>query len=107
MESYHLVLAKWQDLGDEIQKFFLENNYKKWVIVSCIWVLSSLYLSFDWETGKKYQDGYSIAQVSGFVENNNIHLHISLFDRQWKVLAWHLLKNAIIDDETHVVIGML
>lgn len=106
MKTYHLELSKWENLGNKIQKFFSENNHQKWVIISCIWVLKSLYLSFDWEKGKKYSDWYSIAQVSGVVQNNDVHIHISLFDRQWNVLAWHLLKDAIVDDETHIVIGV-
>lgn len=107
MDTRHLVLSEGEDLQKSLHNYLKEENISKAVIVSCIGVLRSLYLSFDGESPEPYEEYYGIAQMSGIVENGEDHLHLTLFAEKGEYLIGHLHKEAIIEDQTDIIIGIL
>lgn len=107
MRTNHIILYKGQDIQQEIRNHLLQEECQKGTIVSCIGLLSSVYLSLDGETGRQINGLLGIAQLSGMIWQEEDHLHISLFDEEGRPLIGHLLKEAIVEEETHIVLGII
>lgn len=94
------------DLKNGIDKYVVENNITSGVILTCVGNLSEATLRMaDASIINKYSGSYEIVSCVGTLEKGYSHIHLSLSDKDGKVIGGHLKSGSIVGITAEIVIG--
>jgi len=105
MKTYALRLIKGQDLKREIFHFTKAKNIQAGCILSCVGHLTKATLRMaDASIIKEFERDFEIISLEGTLCQNNVHLHISLSDKEGKCIGGHVKDNCLIGVTAEIVI---
>lgn len=114
MKTYAFRLRDGQDLRAEIDAFTLKNHIQAACIVSCVGSLklAEIRLAGAVAGAKtqpilKLEGPFEIVSLVGTMEQGNSHIHISLADKEGKMVGGHLRNGSIVHTTAEIVIGEL
>jgi predicted DNA-binding protein with PD1-like motif len=108
MKTYVFRLHPGQDLRQEIDKFVQKKQIKAGCILTCVGNLSQVTIrSAESSVIKKFTGSYEIVSLTGTLEIDNSHLHISISDNNYKTFGGHLKEGTIVGTTAEIVIGEL
>lgn len=110
MKFYTIRLKPKQDLRLELLKFAKENNIIAGSIVTCVGALKPFVLRMagakpNKQDIRKYDDSHEIVSLVGTLSRKDCHLHISLSDKNGKVIGGHLKDGSLVDLTAEIVIA--
>jgi len=97
-----------QLLREEIDRYVKSNNIRAGVILTCVGNVKSAILRMsDSVTVNTYNHSgtYEIVSLVGTVESGNSHLHLSISDKNGKVLGGHLKNGTVVGVTAEIAIG--
>ena len=104
-------LIKGQDLKQEIVKYVTDNNIEAGIVkcgVGCVYEAKFTCNTFKWHCPYVYRkDNYEIVSLMGTVSKNGCHIHISLADREGKVIGGHLVDGCLVNTTAEICIEEL
>lgn len=108
MKTYAFRLSPNKDLRIELDKFVKSKRIKAAAILTCVGNLKKVVLRMAGGKDVKTLSGsFEIVSMVGTLESGNSHLHISLADKNGKVVGGHLRPGSIIGVTAEVVIAEL
>lgn len=91
MDSYTIRLLPDQGLLERIEEFAGEHQIQAGYIATCVGSLTRAALRFaDQDTPEILEGPFEILSLVGTFSNAGSHLHLSIADREGKVLGGHL-----------------
>lgn len=106
MKIHAIRLIEGQDLKIEIIKFVKDNNIKAGFIISSVGCLSQAVIRMaDENITREFKQKFEIVSLTGTLGLDDIHIHISLSDRDGKVIGGHLKEGCTVSYTTELVIG--
>ena len=101
-----------EDLWETIQNKALENGPASHSVVTCVGSLTVCKIRLAGATPTNQNtmtiDGpLEIVSLTGTIIQDRAHLHISVSDKEGKVLGGHLMKGSIVDTTAEVVLADL
>ena len=101
-----------EDLWETIQNKALESGYGSHCVVTCVGSLKFCKIRLAGATPTNQNtitiDGpLEIVSLTGTIIQDRAHLHISVSDKEGKVLGGHLMKGSIVDTTAEVVLANL
>lgn len=94
-----------KDLKKEIQAYCEKNNIQAGAVICAVGCVKHLHIRL--AEAKDYidQDGaFEIVSITGTVEKDDCHIHISVSDNKGNTIGGHLKDGTIIDTTCEVVI---
>lgn len=101
-------LIKGQDLKQEIVKYVTDNNIEAGIVkcgVGCVYEAKFRLANAEYYFYRK--DNYEIVSLMGTVSKNGCHIHISLADREGKVIGGHLVDGCLVNTTAEICIEEL
>lgn len=98
-------LTRGKDLKKEIQSYCKKENIQAGVVICAVGCIKHLHIRL--AEAKDYidQDGaFEIVSITGTVENDDCHIHISVSDNKGTTFGGHLKDGTIVDTTCEVVI---
>jgi predicted DNA-binding protein with PD1-like motif len=105
MRQFIFRLRPAQDLKKELQKFVKENDIRAGFIVTCVGSLKRATLRFAEEDIQTFEECFEIVSLVGTLSQDGVHLHISLSDKNGKVIGGHLKEKCLIHTTAEIVVG--
>ena len=97
MKTYALRLKPGMDLKQELINFTKEKNISAGFIISCVGSLNEANLRLaDENIIQKFEEKFEIVSLAGTLSQDGPHLHISLSNKEGKVVGGHLKEGCII-----------
>ncbi|NUW67933.1 PPC domain-containing DNA-binding protein [Vibrio coralliilyticus] len=98
-------LTKGQDLKKQIQSLVTKYDIQAGSIASCVGCLEQISMRLAGaEQSITLTQSFEIVSVMGTLTPNHQHIHISVADREGKVIGGHLLENNIIDTTAELIL---
>jgi hypothetical protein len=105
LQTHAFRLSPNQDLKKELAKYCREHNLKAAVVISGVGSLKTAELRLADEKEKiRFQGPFEIVSLTGTLGLQGLHLHISIADRDGKVLGGHLLDGCVIHTTAELVL---
>lgn len=105
VETHALRLKPGQDLKKELAQFCKDRDLKASVIISGVGSLKVAELRLADESKKTILQGpFEIVSLTGTLGVAGLHLHMSIADRDGKVLGGHLLDGCLIHTTAELVL---
>lgn len=98
-------ITRGKDLKKEIQAYCEKNNIQAGAVICAVGCVKHLHIRL--AEAKDYidQDGaFEIVSITGTVEKDDCHIHISVSDNKGNTIGGHLKDGTIIDTTCEVVI---
>lgn len=106
MKVLALRLKPDQDLKQSLKTFAKEQNLKAGFIITAIGSLKQATLRFaNQSVNTVLSDKFEILSLNGTLATSGIHLHISISNKEGKVIGGHLDNGCIIYTTAEIVIG--
>lgn len=105
MKTYVIRLKPGQDLKEELKNIVVSENIKAGFILTCVGSLKKAKLRLAEENIEKFDEKFEIVSLVGTLSQDGIHIHISLADKNGKVIGGHLKEDCIIHTTAEIVIG--
>jgi len=112
MKTHAFRLKPNQDLRTSIEDYARENNIKAGAILTCVGSLKHATIRMANASAldksnqiKNYDQKFEIVSLIGTFSDQKSHLHISLSDKDGKVIGGHLKKGCTIYTTAEIVIG--
>ena len=106
--DYAFRLTYGQDLRQGIEEFCRSHGISAAVIVTVVGCLYEAAIRLaDGETIISLKDNYEIVSLTGTGSADVAHLHISLADRQGKVIGGHMCPGCLVNTTAEVAIRSL
>ena len=110
MKLYAFRLKEGQDLRQEIQRFADKNNIQAGFVITCVAGLQKAVLRIagatpDNQVINTYDEKLEVVSLVGTVSVNGSHLHISVSNKNGKVIGGHLKDGSIVAYTAEIVIG--
>ena len=103
---YAFRLKPGQDLKLEIEKLVTEKRIEAGWIVTCVGSLTQTNIRYaNRQDGAVINGHFEIVSLTGTVNINGSHLHISVSDSLGKTIGGHLLENNRVYTTAEIVIG--
>lgn len=101
-----LRLFPGEDLKQALQSFAQERDLKAAYIITCVGSLQKAHLRLAGAVKKStWSTKMEIVSLVGTLFNGGCHLHISLADKQGRMVGGHLLDGCIVNTTAELVIG--
>ncbi|MCY6370810.1 PPC domain-containing DNA-binding protein [Clostridium ganghwense] len=108
MKTYSIRLIRGQDLKEELINFTRENNIKAGCILTCVGCVTRATLRMaNASLIKDFENNYEIVSLVGTLCKDGVHLHISLSDKDGKVIGGHMKENCLVGTTAEIIIGEL
>lgn len=107
MHTYTFRLRPGQDLRREIEQFVSQHDIKAGVVLSLVGSLTMACLRVNGQKEITRGGPFEIVAATGTVSVNGNHIHLSLADREGKVIGGHLKSGCVVHTTVEVVIGHL
>ncbi len=109
MRVYTFRLKPGTELRVEVQKFAAKKQIKAGFIVTCVAGFDHVKLRMagaepDNQDIREYHEKFELVSLAGTLSNTDCHLHMSVSDKDGKVIGGHL-KEARVSTTAEVVIG--
>ncbi|HHF3022607.1 TPA: PPC domain-containing DNA-binding protein [Vibrio diabolicus] len=105
IEVIAVRLTKGMDLKLSLAKLVEQHCIKAGSIASCVGCISDLNLRLAGaESTLTKQESFEIVSVMGTLTPEHQHVHISVSDREGRVLGGHLLEGTVIDTTAELII---
>ncbi len=106
MKVHALRLNPGMDLKVELNSFTKENNLSAGFIISCAGSLNEANLRLaDENIIRKFEEKFEIVSLVGTLSQDGPHLHISLSNKDSKVVGGHLKEGCVVNTTAEIVIG--
>tara|TARA_Y100000310_G_C20342670_1_gene650545 strand:+ start:152 stop:547 length:396 start_codon:yes stop_codon:yes gene_type:complete len=106
MKIHVLRLKPGQDLKEELIKFTNNNNIKAGFIKSCVGSLKQAILRYaDGKLTQKHEEPFEITSLVGTLCLDDVHLHMSIANREGKVTGGHVKEGCIVYTTAEIIIG--
>ena len=105
MKTYVIRLKPGQDLKEELKSIVVSKNIKAGFILTCVGSLKKAKLRLAEENLEVFDEKFEIVSLVGTLSPDGIHIHISLADKNGKVLGGHLKEDCIIYTTAEIIIG--
>lgn len=106
MKVHAFRLKRGQDLRSEIDAFVASKNIKAAVVLTCVGNLEKAVLRMaDERITNEYEESLEILSLVGTMESGNSHLHISVSDKDGRVIGGHLKHGSLVGFTAEIVIG--
>ncbi len=106
MKIHALRLTRGQDLKKGIIEFTKKNKIKAGCILTCVGHLTRATLRMaDASIVKDFENEYEIISLVGTLCQDDVHLHISLSDKEGRAIGGHMKDNCIIGVTAEIVIA--
>lgn len=106
MKIHALRLNPNKDLKEEIIKFSKENNIQAGFILTCVGSLKHAKLRMANELiTTEFPEKFEIVSLVGTLSQDDVHLHISLADKDGKTIGGHLKEGCLIYTTAELIIG--
>ena len=106
MKTFALRLKPNQDLKEELIKFSKLNNIHSGFILTCVGSLKKAVLRLADLEVKPFNENFEIVSLTGTICLDEVHLHISIADRDGKVIGGHIKEGCIIFTTAEIIIGL-
>jgi predicted DNA-binding protein with PD1-like motif len=111
MKQISFRLKPGQFLKEEIEKTAIDHEIKAGVLLSIVGGLDRAVLRMagsdvDHQTVKTWNETFEIVSGTGTISNNGCHIHVSLSDKEGKVIGGHLKDGCSIAYTAEIVIGI-
>ncbi|MFA5258814.1 MAG: PPC domain-containing DNA-binding protein [Candidatus Pacearchaeota archaeon] len=106
MKTFALRLKPNSDLKEELIKFSKLNNIQSGFILTCVGSLKKAALRLADLEVKSFDENFEIVSLVGTICLEDVHIHISLSDKNGKVIGGHLKEGCIIYTTAEIVIGL-
>lgn len=108
MRTYAFRLKEGADLRQEIQKCAKKNKIKAGVILCGVGNLKKAVIRMaDATITKTWEGTFEIVSITGTVEKDDCHLHISISDKTGKTFGGHLKNGSIVGITAEIIIQTL
>lgn len=105
LQTYAFRLNPGQDLKIELAKYCVDQNLQAATVISGIGSLKSAHIRLADAKEKSTLVGpFEIVSLIGTLSVGGIHLHISIADKEGKVLGGHLLDGCVIHTTAEIVL---
>ena len=105
MKTSAIRLKPDQDLKKELVSFTSLNNIKAGYILTCVGSLKKAVIRLADNTIKTFNENFEIVSLVGTISQDGSHLHISLADKDGKVIGGHLKDGCIIYTTAEIIIA--
>lgn len=106
MKTHALRLLPGQDLKTELIRFTRDKNIRAGFIITCAGALEEARLRMaDERVIKEFKEWFEIVSLSGTLCQDDVHIHISLSDKDGKMIGGHLKEGCIIRITAEIIIG--
>ena len=106
--DYVFRLTYGSDLRQAIEQFCLEQKIRSAVIVTVVGCLYEARIRLaDGKTIVHYADNYEIVSLTGTLSEDGSHMHISLSDREGRVIGGHMCYGCLVNTTAEVAIRSL
>jgi len=105
MKIFVFRLRPGQDLKEELNKIIVSKNIKAGFILTCVGSLEKVKLRLAEENIEVFDEKFEIVSLVGTLSSDGIHIHISLADKNGKVIGGHLKAGCIVYTTAEIVIG--
>jgi len=111
MKQISFRLKSGQLLFEEIEKKVKENGVKAGVLLSIVAGLDNARLRMagsdaDNQTVKQWNEPFEVVSGTGTVSLDGCHIHVSLSDKNGKVIGGHLKDGCVVKYTAEIVIGI-
>lgn len=107
MKNYAMRLMPGEELKSWIKFFVQKENIKAGSVLTCVGSLSKLEIRLaDGETIREYNEDFEIVSLVGTLSQDGCHIHISVADREGKVIGGHL-KKGVVNTTAEIVLTTL
>lgn len=108
METFAFRIMPGKDLREEIIKKCRENKIEAGVILTCVGSLKKIKIRLADELNiLSKNEKFEIVSLVGTLSQKDTHLHISIADKNGKVIGGHLKTGCIIHTTAEVVFGVI
>lgn len=108
MKTFALRLHPKHDLKEELIKFTKENDIQAGIILTCVGSLKRATLRMaDDNIVKNFEEKFEIVSLVGTLSQEDVHLHISLSNKDGKTIGGHLKEGCPVHTTAEIVIGEL
>lgn len=109
MKQITLRLKPGQDLKGEIEKIAKEKDISAGVLVSAVAGLENARLrmagaTIDNQVVKEWEGPFEVVSATGTISKNGCHIHVSISDKEGKVIGGHLKDGCKIKYTAEIVI---
>lgn len=106
MKIHVFRLRRGSDLKKEIIKYSRHNKIEAGCILTCVGCLKRATIRMPvTETTRDYEEQTEIVSMVGTISRNDVHLHLSIANKEGSVVGGHMKDNCIVDTTAEVVIG--
>lgn len=105
MHPFAFRLLPGQDLKSEIVRFVSAQYINAGFVMTCVGSLQSARLRMANETICDFKGPFEIVSLVGTLSADGVHLHISLSDKEGRVVGGHVKEGCIVYTTAEVVIG--
>lgn len=108
MKIYVLRLMPGSDLRLKIAEFAKKKHIKAGAVITCVGSLTqaTLRLAKDLQV-KTYKDTFEIVSLVGTFEEDDMHLHMSICDKNGNTIGGHVRPGCIVHVTAELVLGEL
>ena len=111
MRQITFRLKPGQLLKEEIEKIAREKNIKAGVLLSAVGCLHNAVLRMagakpDKQVINTYEGPFEIVSITGTISEQGCHIHISVSDKDGKVIGGHLKDGCEVEVTAEIVIGI-
>jgi predicted DNA-binding protein with PD1-like motif len=111
MQQITFRLKPGQLLKEEIEKVAIDKNIQAGVLLSIVGSLSTAVLRMagakpDKQIINTYEGPFEIVSGTGTISKDGCHVHISISDKEGRVLGGHLKDGCIVEVTAEIVIGV-
>lgn len=111
MHQISFRLRPGQSLKEEIERVAVDRNIKAGVLLSVVGGLENVVLrmagsDIDHQTVKEWNEKFEIVSGTGTISNMGCHIHISVSDKDGKVVGGHLKDGCKVAYTAEIVIGI-
>ncbi len=106
MKIHAFRLKPGSDLKEGIDEYVLNKKISAGVILTCVGNLSEAILRMaDASIVNTYKGSFEIVSCVGTLEKGYSHIHLSISDKDGKVIGGHLKSGSIVGITAEIVIG--
>ena len=106
MKTFAIRLRPGEDLKKSLESFVKDKSIQAGFIITCVGSLKEANLRMANELiVTSFKENFEIVSLVGTLSQDGVHLHISLSDKDGKMVGGHLKEGNIVRTTAEVVIG--